>query len=79
MLRSLALGTLLFGSAVIAPAAAPVTERRHAPAHGQARLPHVVPESVGMASTRLVGIDDVVRRGISAGGFPGAAVVVGSA
>ncbi|HTI62018.1 MAG TPA: serine hydrolase [Gemmatimonadaceae bacterium] len=30
-----------------------------------------------MASTRLVGIDDVVRRGISAGGFPGAAVVVG--
>lgn len=77
MLRSLALGTLLFGSAVIAPAAAPVTERRHAPAHGQARLPHVVPESVGMASSRLVGIDDVVRRGISAGGFPGAAVVVG--
>jgi len=77
MLRSLALGTLLFGSAVIAPAAAPGTQRRHAPANGQARLPHVAPESVGMSSSRLAGIDEVVRRGISAGGFPGAAVVVG--
>jgi CubicO group peptidase (beta-lactamase class C family) len=30
-----------------------------------------------MSASRLAAIDDVVRRGISAGGFPGAAVVVG--
>jgi CubicO group peptidase (beta-lactamase class C family) len=40
-------------------------------------LPHVAPESVGMSSSRLAGIDDAVRKGISAGGFPGAAVIVG--
>ena len=47
------------------------------PADGRARLPHVAPESVGMSGTRLARIDEVVRQGIRAGGFPGAAVVVG--
>ena len=40
-------------------------------------LPVTQPETVGMSSERLASIDRVVRRGISAGGFPGAAVVVG--
>lgn len=40
-------------------------------------MPHVAPESVGMSAMRLAQIDEVVRRGISAGGFPGAAVIVG--
>ena len=40
-------------------------------------LPITRPETVGMSSERLASIDRVVRRGISAGGFPGAAVVVG--
>lgn len=35
------------------------------------------PERVGMSAERLVKIDDVMRRAIEAGGFPGAAVVVG--
>lgn len=43
---------------------------------GSARLPHVVPESVGMSASRLAMIDSVVLAGIHAGGFPGAAVVV---
>ena len=77
MLRSLALATLFFGSAVTARDAAPSRDRRHVPAVAHARLPHVAPESVGMSTARLARIDEVVRRGISAGGFPGAAVVVG--
>lgn len=35
------------------------------------------PEEVGMSAETLASIDHVVGRGISAGGFPGAAVVVG--
>jgi len=35
------------------------------------------PASVGMSAERLAMIDHVVERGISAGGYPGAAVVVG--
>jgi CubicO group peptidase (beta-lactamase class C family) len=35
------------------------------------------PKAVGMSSERLAMIDHVVQRGITAGGFPGAAVVVG--
>ena len=46
------------------------------PADGSARLPRVAPESVGMSVSRLAMIDDVVYRGIRAGGFPGAAVIV---
>ena len=40
-------------------------------------LPVRTPKSVGMSAERLVTIDRVVRRGITAGGYPGAAVVVG--
>ncbi|MFN2399464.1 MAG: serine hydrolase domain-containing protein [Gemmatimonadaceae bacterium] len=40
-------------------------------------LPLKTPASVGMSAERLRAIDRVVTRGISAGGFPGAAVVVG--
>ena len=40
-------------------------------------LPVKAPFAVGMSADRLATIDRVVRRGITAGGFPGAAVVVG--
>lgn len=40
-------------------------------------LPLKNPSSVGMSATRLAKIDHVVERGISAGGYPGASVVVG--
>ncbi|HVZ78577.1 MAG TPA: serine hydrolase [Gemmatimonadaceae bacterium] len=40
-------------------------------------LPIVAPGSVGMSAARLAKIGHVVERGISAGGYPGAAVVVG--
>jgi serine-type D-Ala-D-Ala carboxypeptidase len=40
-------------------------------------LPVRTPKSVGMSSARLAMIDHVVERGIKAGGYPGAAVVVG--
>lgn len=41
------------------------------------RLPVKAPAEVGMSAERLANIDRVVRRGLSAGGYPGAAVVVG--
>ncbi len=40
-------------------------------------LPLKAPNTVGMSSARLAKIDHVVERGIEAGGYPGAAVVVG--
>jgi CubicO group peptidase (beta-lactamase class C family) len=40
-------------------------------------LPSRSPGAVGMSAARLAKIDHVVARGISAGGYPGAAVVVG--
>ncbi len=40
-------------------------------------LPLKTPKSVGMSSERLAKIDHVVQRGIAAGGYPGASVVVG--
>ena len=40
-------------------------------------LPVKAPAAVGMSAARLRVIDRVVQRGIKAGGFPGAAVVVG--
>jgi len=40
-------------------------------------LPLKAPTSVGMSSVRLAKIDHVVERGIAAGGYPGASVVVG--
>lgn len=40
-------------------------------------LPFATPSEVGMSSKRLLEIDRIVERGITAGGFPGASVVVG--
>ena len=40
-------------------------------------LPVKSPRAVGMSAERLAAIDRVVTRGITAGGYPGAAVVVG--
>ena len=40
-------------------------------------LPAKAPSAVGMSAARLATIDRVVERGIAAGGYPGAAVVVG--
>jgi CubicO group peptidase (beta-lactamase class C family) len=40
-------------------------------------LPRKMPNDVGMSAERLEAIDRVVARGISAGGYPGASVVVG--
>ena len=40
-------------------------------------LPVKAPRTVGMSAARLAKIDHVVMRGIQAGGYPGAAVVVG--
>jgi len=40
-------------------------------------LPTKAPSAVGMSATRLARIDNIVARGIRAGGYPGAAVVVG--
>ena len=40
-------------------------------------LPVKPPRAVGMSAERLATIDRVVQRGITAGGYPGAAVVVG--
>ena len=67
----------LLGSAAITPDTGAVTVGRPPMTRGPGRMPHVAPESVGMSASRLAAIDEVVRRGISAGGFPGAAVVVG--
>lgn len=46
-------------------------------AHTSDGLPIKSPTSMGMSESRLETIDRVVRRGIKAGGYPGAAVVVG--
>ena len=40
-------------------------------------LPAKSPKSVGMSAERLRSIDRVIQRGVKAGGYPGAAVVVG--
>jgi len=40
-------------------------------------LPVNTPKSVGMSATRLASIDRIVMRGIKAGGYPGASVVIG--
>ena len=40
-------------------------------------LPAKSPAAVGMSASRLAKIDHVVARGLAAGGFPGASVVVG--
>jgi serine-type D-Ala-D-Ala carboxypeptidase len=40
-------------------------------------LPEREPAAVGMSAERLATVDRVVRRGVDAGGYPGASVVVG--
>jgi serine-type D-Ala-D-Ala carboxypeptidase len=40
-------------------------------------LPTKAPRAVGMSSERLAKVDHVIERGITAGGYPGASVVVG--
>ena len=48
------------------------------PAHARSEgLPAKAPSAVGMSAARLATIDRVIERGIKAGGYPGAAVVVG--
>jgi len=44
---------------------------------GAAGLPVASPASVGMSAERLEAVNRVVERGIAAGGYPGAAVIVG--
>ncbi len=73
-LHFLALAACLAGSAAFDDAS--VTASSAVPTDVSARLPRVAPESVGMSVSRLAMIDDVVYRGIRAGGFPGAAVIV---
>ena len=51
-----------------------VTTIAFAPVDG---LPAKAPRTVGMSAERLGAIDRVVARGLKAGGYPGAAVVVG--
>jgi CubicO group peptidase (beta-lactamase class C family) len=75
-LHFLALAACLAGSAAFDRDAAAVTASSAVPTDVSARLPRVAPESVGMSVSRLAMIDDVVYRGIRAGGFPGAAVIV---
>src|SRR5215472_12159254 len=79
MLRPLhfvTLAALLFGSAVAARDSVAFAENGSLPGNGPAHLPRVAPESVGMSASRLAMIDSVVLRGIRAGGFPGASVIV---
>jgi CubicO group peptidase (beta-lactamase class C family) len=79
MLRPLHFFTLaiaLAGSTAIAGDAAAVNASSSLPATETAHLPRVAPESAGMSASRLAMIDDVVNRGVRAGGFPGAAVIV---
>src|SRR5712691_11900347 len=75
-LHFLTLVTLLSGSPFAARDTVAVAGTGGLPENGPARLPRVAPESVGMSVSRLAMIDDVVLRGVRAGGFPGAAVIV---
>ena len=40
-------------------------------------LPAGTPKSVGMSAQRLAAIEHVIKRGMKAGGYPGAAVIIG--
>ena len=71
--RTVALLNLLFAATTfLLPPVLPVPSL--APNDG---LPAKKPSAVGMSAARLAMIDRVVERGIKAGGYPGAAVVVG--
>ncbi|NUR20222.1 MAG: serine hydrolase [Gemmatimonadaceae bacterium] len=65
--------SLLFALKLAIPTA-PVAPVPVMPTDG---LPSKAPVSVGMSAERLAAIDRVVSRGLRAGGYPGAAVVVG--
>ena len=65
--------SLLFAAASLLH---PLKPAVHSPVPGDG-LPAKAPSAVGMSAARLANIDRVVERGISAGGYPGAAVVVG--
>jgi serine-type D-Ala-D-Ala carboxypeptidase len=64
--------SLLFAAATLFHPLTPAT-----PAPTGDGLPAKAPSAVGMSAERLATIDRVVERGIRAGGYPGAAVVVG--
>lgn len=64
--------SLLLALVIATPTPAPA--HPIAPSDG---LPAVAPASVGMSAERLGAIDRVVSRGLRAGGYPGAVVVVG--
>jgi serine-type D-Ala-D-Ala carboxypeptidase len=68
---------IAFSTTLLGATAADSTARRPETAIGHATIPHVAPESAGMSTARLALIDEVMRRGIAAGGFPGGAVIVG--
>jgi CubicO group peptidase (beta-lactamase class C family) len=77
-LRLLVFSTALLGSTAVATST--VTPRGLGPGgitDGHGRIPHVSPESASMSAERLALIDEVMRRGIAAGAFPGGAVIVG--
>ena len=65
-------------AAVVAPINDAVSEASVGPAFNPSEgLPAAAPRTVGMSAERLAAIDRVVARGLKAGGYPGAAVVVG--
>ena len=71
-LRLLAFSTALLGSVVPATRSVTTAARSAAgPIDGHGRIPHVSPESASMSAERLALIDEVMRRGIAAGAFPG--------
>jgi serine-type D-Ala-D-Ala carboxypeptidase len=67
-----ALFSLLFAAATLVHPLPPAK-----PAPTGDGLPAKAPSAVGMSAARLATIDRVIERGIRAGGYPGAAVVVG--
>jgi len=71
---ALAVATLVAAALPLVPPAAPPAAP---PAVGHAAMPHVAPADVGMSAERLAEIDRVMKLALAAGGFPGAAVIVG--
>jgi len=77
-LRLLIFSTALLGSTAVATSTVTTPGLRPGGImDGHGRIPHVSPESASMSTERLALIDEVMRRGISAGAFPGGAVIVG--
>jgi CubicO group peptidase (beta-lactamase class C family) len=77
MFRLLSIPQIVLGVGIATLALRPTPPIDNRGADGYARLPHVAPEEAGMSAERLAKIDLVMERAIEAGGFPGAAVVVG--